>query len=242
MKIKALAHRGYPVKYPENTIISYQAAHDLGYTHLELDVHLSKDGIPVLMHDVTIDRTTNGKGMIKDYTFEELRQFQVGGSEIIPTLEEALLLIKDKMHVSIELKQQGNLYPGLEEAVLAVIKKVGMMEQVYVNSFDHYAVMKMRELSNEIKLGIIQFGATPAVIPFMQKINATYLSIRVEYLTDEFVALCNKEDIQIVVWPVDKRWQFNKVQRFPNLLSTTNQLEYFKELYQQSLEENANLL
>ena len=238
MKIRALAHRGYPVKYPENTLVSYQAAYDLGYTHLELDVHLSKDGIPVLMHDVTIDRTTNGKGMIKDYTLEELRQFLVGGSETIPTFEEGLLLVKDKMHVSVELKQQGNLYTGLEEAVLAIIQKVGMMEQVYVNSFDHFAVMNMRKLSNEIELGIIQPGATPAVIPFMKEIDAKYLSIKVEFLTDEYVELCNKSGIQIIVWPVDKEWQFNKVNRYPNVLSTTNKLEYFKEMYEQALLEN----
>lgn len=237
MKIKALAHRGYPIKYPENTLISYQAAYDLGFTHLELDVHLSKDGIPVLMHDVTIDRTTNGKGMIKDYTLEELRQFKVGGSETIPTFEEGLLLVKDKMHVSVELKQQGNLYTGLEEAVLATIKKVDMMNQVYVNSFDHYAVKKMRTLSKEIELGVIQPGATPAVIAFMKEINAKYLSIKVEFLTDEYVDLCNKSGIQIVVWPVDHKWQFKKVSRYPNVLSTTNKLEHFKKMYQESLGE-----
>lgn len=90
MKVKALAHRGYSAKYPENTLSSFRAAYDLGFTHLELDVHLSKDGVPVLMHDLRIDRTTNGKGFVKDYTYEELKQFRVGDRETIPTLEEAL--------------------------------------------------------------------------------------------------------------------------------------------------------
>ncbi|MEW9032391.1 MAG: glycerophosphodiester phosphodiesterase family protein, partial [Planifilum fimeticola] len=57
---------------------SYKAAFDLGFTHLELDVHLSKDGVPVLMHDPTIDRMTDGQGWVKDYTLEELRRFRVG--------------------------------------------------------------------------------------------------------------------------------------------------------------------
>lgn len=231
MKVKALAHRGYPMKYPENTLSSYKAAYHLGFTHLELDVHLSKDGVPVLMHDITIDRMTNGKGLVKDYTLAELRQFRVGENETIPTLEEALLFAKDKMVVSVELKQQGNLYSGLEESVLQVIQETEMMSQVYVNSFDHYAVLNMRELSDDIKLGIIQHGATPAVIPFMKDIRAKYLSIRVEYLTDEYVKVCDDAEIQIVVWPVDKEWQFKKVCRYPSVLSTTNELEYFISLY-----------
>ncbi|MEK3888001.1 glycerophosphodiester phosphodiesterase [Bacillus sp. FSL K6-3431] len=232
MKVRALAHRGYPVKYPENTLSAYQAAYDLGFTHLELDVHLSKDGIPILMHDITINRMTNGKGMIKDFTYEELKQLVVGENEYIPTLEEGLLFAKDKMIVSIELKQHGDLYPGLEEAVIEVIIKTGMLSQVYVNSFDHFSVERMRKLSDEIELGIIQHGASPAVIPFMKEIKATYLSLRVEYLTDYYVQLCEEAGITIVVWPVDTEGQFEKMQRYPSVLGTTNKLEYFKEMYE----------
>lgn len=232
MKIKALAHRGYPIKYPENTIASYQAALNLGFTHVELDVQLSKDGIPVLMHDSTIDRTTNGRGMVKDYTLEELRSFIVGEKEKIPTLEEALLFAKDKIFVSIELKQKGDLYTGIEGAVLNVIKKTGMLKQVYVNSFDHYAIAKMRSLSDDIELGIIQHGASPAVIPFIKQINATYLSLRIEYLTKEYAKACKEAGITIVVWPVDKEEQFKKAMNYPNVLCTTNELERFKSLYE----------
>ncbi|OZU88298.1 glycerophosphodiester phosphodiesterase [Virgibacillus indicus] len=231
MKIKALAHRGYPIKYPENTIASYQAALNLNFTHVELDVQLSKDGIPVLMHDSTIDRTTNGQGMVKEYTLEELRSFQVGEGEKIPTLEEALLFAKDKIFVSIELKQKGDLYIGIEEAVLNVIQKTGMLKQVYVNSFDHYAIAKMRSLSDDIELGIIQHGASPAVIPFMKQINATYLSLRIEYLTKEYAKSCKEAGITIVVWPVDNEEQFIKAMNYQNVLCTTNELERFKSLY-----------
>lgn len=238
MKIKALAHRGYPVKYPENTLSAYHAAYKLGFTHLELDVHLSKDGIPVLMHDITVDRMTNGKGRVKDFTYEELRELRVGEKETIPTLEEALRFAKSKMMVSIELKQHGDLYNGLEEAVLNVILKTGMLGHVYVNSFDHYAIINMRKLSEDIELGIIQHGASPAVIPFMKKIKATYLSLRVEYLTDYYVQLCEEAGITIVVWPVDTEWQFKKMQRYPSVLGTTNKLEFFKQMYEQKYAKN----
>ena len=238
MKVRALAHRGYPAKYPENTMSSYQAAYDLGFTHLELDTHLSKDGVPVLMHDATIDRMTNGSGFVKDYTLEELRKFRVGENETIPTLDEALRFAKHKMIVNVELKQQGNLYSDLEETVLKVIKETGMLSQVYVNSFDHYAVLKMRKLSDEIQLGIIQHGASPAVIPFMQEIKAKYLSLRIEYLTDEYVRRCDEAGIQIVVWPVDTDAQLKKMVHYPTVLSTTNELERFKQFYEKYMRKN----
>lgn len=233
MKIRGVAHRGYPLRYPENTLSSYKAAYDLGFTHLELDVHLSKDGVPVLMHDPTIDRMTDGQGWVKDYTLEELRQFRVGRDETIPTLEEALLFAKDKMTVNVELKQYGDLYPGLEETVLEILKKTDMLDQVYISSFDHYSIARMRKLSDEVELGLIQWGATPAVVPFMEEIRARYLSLRTEYLTDEYVKLCERSGIQLMVWPVNLKWQFDKAARYPSVLCVTDDLEGFKEMYQE---------
>jgi glycerophosphoryl diester phosphodiesterase len=233
VKIRGVAHRGYPLRYPENTLSSYKAAYDLGFTHLELDVHLSKDGVPVLMHDPTIDRMTDGQGWVKDYTLEELRRFRVGKDETIPTLEEALLFAKDKMTVNVELKQYGDLYPGLEETVLEILKKTDMLDQVYISSFDHYSIVKMRKRSDEVELGLIQWGATPAVVPFMEEIRARYLSLRTEYLTDEYVKLCERSGIQLMVWPVNLKWQFDKAARYPSVLCVTDDLEGFKEMYQE---------
>lgn len=235
MKVKGMAHRGYKSKYPENTITAFKAAYELGFSHLELDVQLSKDGVAVVMHDTTVDRMTDAAGAIKDFTFTELRELKVGGTEKIPTLAEALLYAKDKMIVSIELKQQGDLYEGLEAETLKIIEETDMMDQVYANSFDHFSVIKMRELSDDIELGLIQPGATPAVFPLMKDIRATYLSVKVEFLTDAFVAMCESRDIQIVAWPINHAWQFEKVSRYPSIISTTDYLERFKTW---SLEHN----
>ena len=232
MKIEALAHRGYSAKYPENTILAYQAAYDLNFAWIELDVHLSKDGIPVIMHDMTLNRTTDGTGFIKEYTFEELQQFKVGGTEPIPTFREALLFAKGKTKVSIELKQKGNFYTGLEEKVLQIIQETGMMDQVQVNSFDHYAIRNMRQLSSDIELGLIQSGASPAVIPFMQEINATYLSVPIAFITDYYANACLEAGKTIVLWAVDKESQFNKAIKYTNALCTTNELEAFKSWYE----------
>lgn len=236
MEIRALAHRGYPTKYPENTMEAYEAAYKLGFTHLELDVHLSKDNVPVLMHDITVDRMTNGNGLVKDFTLKELKQLTVGDNAKVPTLEEALLFYKDKMKVSVELKQHGDLYKDIEQIVYDVIVDTGMLNHVYVNSFDHFSIVKMREICDKIDLGVIQTGATPAVIPFMQEHNFKYLSVRLEYLTRNFVDMCTEAGIQIVTWPVDNKEQFNFVQSFPEVLCTTNELTIFKSLYEQGTE------
>ncbi|KRG11907.1 hypothetical protein ACA30_19940 [Virgibacillus soli] len=232
--ITALAHRGYPGKYPENTLTAYRAAYELGFSHIEIDVQLSKDGVPILMHDITVNRMTNAKGFVKDFTFAELRKLKVGGNETIPTLEEALQFAKGKMNVAVELKQHGYLYPELEEKTLKIIEETGMMDSVYVNSFDHYSIRKMRELSEEIELGVIQHGATPGLFHFLKEIKASSLAVRIEYLTDEFVRECEEAGLQIIVWPVDKQWQFDIFRRYPNILCTTNKLEDFKKMYKKA--------
>lgn len=76
MDVQAIAHRGYSAKYPENTIAAYEASIDVGFSHIEVDVHLSRDEVPVIMHDKTVDRTTNGTGLINAYTLKELRRLK----------------------------------------------------------------------------------------------------------------------------------------------------------------------
>lgn len=232
MKIKALAHRGYPMKYPENTIKSFEESYKLGFSHIELDVQLSKDKVPVLMHDQTINRTTNGSGMVSDYTVQELKKFQTKkGAEKIPTLEEARTFAKGKMKVAVELKQFGNQHKGIEEKVLKVIQQTDMMDQVYVNSFHHFTIIKMRELSEEVELGLIQSGPTPAVIPVMKELRMKYLSLPVHQLYDEYVEMCEEAGITIVTWPVDTEEQFLKSHQYDSVLDTTNDLEEYRRLY-----------
>ncbi|CAG7649463.1 glycerophosphodiester phosphodiesterase [Paenibacillus allorhizosphaerae] len=227
--IPGLAHRGYPKKYPENTLSSFQAALDLSYSILELDVQLTKDGVPVVIHDTTVNRTTNGKGKVIDYLFEDLRKLDAGGGQPIPTLEEILKLAKGKAKVDIELKQSGNLYPGLEAKVLEVVRDCGMMDQIFVTSFDHYAIMKMRELSSEVDLGLVIYGATPSVFPLAEQIRARYVSVKYIYLNEDFIRRCEEQDIQIIAWTIDDEQEMSDLRsRYPNIWVCTNELEKWK--------------
>ncbi|MFD1609379.1 glycerophosphodiester phosphodiesterase [Oceanobacillus luteolus] len=100
MKIRGVAERGYPLRFPENTLSSFQAAINLNFTHTKLEVHLTKDGIPVVFRDATIDRMTSGSGEIRHYTYPELLQFTINHDERIPTLEEVLYHNKGKIKTS----------------------------------------------------------------------------------------------------------------------------------------------
>lgn len=232
MKIRGLAHRGYPLKHPENTMRGFRAAIELGFTHLELDVHLTKDGVPVVIHDPTVDRTTNGNGAVKEFTLEELSKLDAMEGEFIPTLEEVLLLAKDRILVDIELKQTGNLYPNLEAAVIEVIKQTDMKDQVFLTSFDHYSIQRARELDADIELGLVIYGATPAIFPYMKELKAKYLSLKHVYLTPEFAAEAKKHDIQLIAWTPDAEGELQPLYAaYPDVLICTNNLEGWASVY-----------
>ena len=136
------AHRGWREKYPENTIEAFKAALDLGVDQLETDVRITKDGELVLIHDATVDRTTNGTGNVCDFTLAELKALDAGGGAKIPTLIEFMELVKD--HPTITLDIEFKEYPteGREalaysvcDRVLKIIDDYGFTDRCVVNTF-----------------------------------------------------------------------------------------------------------
>lgn len=143
--MKVIAHRGYSAKFPENTLIAFKEALKLGVYGIELDVHLTKDHQVVVIHDELIDRTTNGTGYVKDYTLQQLQNFDAGSwfnplfeGEKIPTLEQVLTLVKDSdVVVNIELKTNEFAYEGILDQVLQMISQFKLEERIILSSFDH---------------------------------------------------------------------------------------------------------
>lgn len=236
LKVRGIAHRGYPKRLPENTLSSFQAALDGSFTHLELDVHLSKDDIPVVMHDEKLNRMCNEAGSIQDFTLKELKRFRIKKNESIPTLEESLRLVKDQITVMIELKQKGNLYPNLEKKVLEVIESLGMVNQVVISSFDHYSLVRMHKLNKDIQISLLVAGRTPFVFPHMEEINARYLSVGLPFITDDFVQVCSDYGVQLIARPVDDEKSRIQMLRWPAVLASTNELEEWSQFYKQHLD------
>ena len=142
-------HRGAHIGNCENSVLSTKKSIEIGVDIIELDVKVTKDGVPVLMHDGTINMTTNGTGKVSDYTLEELQKFRLRSwlgiltDERIPTFEEVLKLAKGKIIIDIDLKT-GNLKPIVE-----VVKKIKMEDQVFYFDNDYDALRSIREMDKK---------------------------------------------------------------------------------------------
>jgi len=153
-------HRGNPAEHPENTIKSFRSAIAAGCDLIECDVHLSSDGRLVVIHDHTLERTTNGRGLVRDHTAAELRRLDAGHGEHIPLLQEVIELALGKVGLVIEIKQIPIQYPGLEEKLVAMLRQLGAVEECAVVSFYHPAIKLLREMEPKLQLGILE-GARP---------------------------------------------------------------------------------
>lgn len=158
------AHRGFSGYYPENTMLAFQkTAEESLADGIELDIQMTKDGELVIMHDETLDRTTNGSGYLKDYTLEELKTLSVGVNvkgffprQTIPTLREYFTWLKTtKLITNIELKTSVFEYKGIEEKLIAMVHELGLEEQIWYSSFNHYTIAKVKELMPEAKCGLL---------------------------------------------------------------------------------------
>ncbi len=160
-----IAHRGYSQILPENTIPAFLKAAECGADMIEFDVHLTKDGHAVVIHDNDVDRTSNGSGDVKDLTLRELKEFNFNFLKIyelgilpIPTLEEVIDAVPDNVLLNIELKNCPHKYSGIEETVIAILKRKNASERAIISSFDHFALEKVKELMNDIKTGMLYEG------------------------------------------------------------------------------------
>jgi glycerophosphoryl diester phosphodiesterase len=139
---------------------SFRSAIAVGCDLIECDVHLSSDGRLVVIHDHTLERTTNGAGLVRDYTAAELRKLDAGEGEKIPLLQEVVELALGKVGLVIEVKQVPPLYPGLEEKLVNMLRQLGAVPECAVVSFNHAVIHELRQIESGLQLGILE-GARP---------------------------------------------------------------------------------
>ena len=205
------AHRGASAVRPENTMPAFAEAVKMHADGIELDVQLSKDGRVVVCHDEKINRTSNKKGYVKDYTLAELKKFSFhNGMKAyagvrIPTLEEVLELIKDTdMTLNIELKTNKFFYEGIEEKVLAAVGKYGMAHRVIYSCFNHYTILNIMELSPEARTAFLVsdgFIGLPdyAVSHGVEALHPSKDILKYPHFTED----CNAAGINVNVWTVN---------------------------------------
>jgi len=199
-RIIVIGHRGATGLEPENTMRSFRKALELGVDTIECDVHLTRDGQAVLMHDHTVDRTTDGGGLVNDLTFDEVRQLDAGKGEQVPTLQELLDLAKGKVELHIELKD-----PTAVETVLDLVGQNEMEDAVFLTSGDTDVLRRVRSLHPAIRLEHI-FGDPPEdAIDRALSVGAQRISCHFKKLTQAYVDQGHEHGLHVIAWPPNTR-------------------------------------
>ncbi|MEW6622011.1 MAG: glycerophosphodiester phosphodiesterase [Bacillota bacterium] len=212
MKKRLLGHRGVPGEAPENTLVSFKRALDLGIGGVELDVQLSRDGHLVVCHDETLDRTTSGRGYIKDITLTEMKKLDAGSwfhkryaCEQVPVLEEVLDLFKGQdFLLNIEIKSGIILYPGIEEKLIKVMEDYKVMDKCIVSSFNHYSLVKIKELCPAVKIGLLYYAGLVDPWEYALRLKAYSLHPFYPSVTEAMIKKSAAQGIKVIPFPVNK--------------------------------------
>jgi glycerophosphoryl diester phosphodiesterase len=215
-----IAHRGASGYMPENTLASFLKAIELKADAIECDVHLSKDGIPIVIHDEELNRTTNGEGYVKDYSLIELKRLSAGyenrfGNQFkdqkIPTLREVLEACKNKVGVVIEIKNGPFFYDEIEEKIIELIKDLNMEDWVVISAFDHQTVKKIKKLNKDLVTAVI-FSGCP-VKPTLDCLLAYADGLHLEwcYLKPNVIKEAEEDNLFVNVWTVNNEENIKKM-------------------------------
>ncbi len=201
-----IAHRTTMGHAPENTLAGIRRALDMGCDGVEIDVRLCADGVPVLIHDDQLERTTNAIGRVADTTLTELQNVDAGDGEHIPTLREALALIDGRLLIVIELKvTPGDDVAALSEAVLPEIERADALPWSWLWSFDTETVIELvNRASDGRRIAHLCLSPTPDIWRIAAEHRLDGISMHGSGLTAENVAACRAHDMATFVWTVNE--------------------------------------
>lgn len=243
---KIYGHRGAKGTYPENTLLSFAKAIEQGVEGLELDVHMTKDGEIVVIHDESLERTTDGKGSIHDMTLEEIKQFSAGpkskfahfpnydeelwAAERVPTLMEVFELLKPyPTELNIELKTTIEKYEGIEEKVLSIVKAYGNQRKVIYSSFHLPTILRVKKLSPEAKIAWLLNEKITLPNDQLQTLELDALHIA------KSIVLPNKNIALKLMYLISTLnvSEANEIKQLIDFIESTNAVDAFHNLYEQ---------
>ncbi|ASN05352.1 glycerophosphodiester phosphodiesterase [Virgibacillus necropolis] len=212
MSTKIIAHRGASKLAPENTLPAFQLAYDLGADGIETDVQLTKDQVPILIHDERLKRTTNGFGYVKDYTYQELKQLDAGSwfsisyaNTPLLSLEEFLIWIKDKpLCLNIELKNNKIDYKDLEKMVYTMLIDYQLLNRTTLSSFNPKSIKRMKKIDKRIDSAFLTSRRRKDLVAYAKSLGAHAIHVKYPLLSRKLVDRCNKEEIAIRIYTVNK--------------------------------------
>ncbi len=168
----AVGHRGAAAVLPENTVKGFEYAIDLGCDYTECDVHLTRDNRLIVMHDTTVDRTTNGSGAIRDMTFDQIRALDAGEGLQVPTFVEVLNTTSTRIRLLCELKGE-----GVVEAAVAAVTQLGLQRQVVFTSFSMDRIARVKQIDDTLEIGAILPNPSDDDIPMAHDLGATAIGV-----------------------------------------------------------------
>ncbi|MFH7016566.1 glycerophosphodiester phosphodiesterase [Flavobacterium sp. FlaQc-47] len=209
-----IAHRGAKGYEPENTLRSFQKALDLDADGIELDVHLSSDGHIIVIHDETIDRTTNAKGFVNTFSLAELKSFLIDGQYKIPTLDEVFTLVNKKCLINIELKGLGTASKVVALIEEYISGKNWNYKNFIVSSFDWDLLQETSNLNSNIPIGVLTEEDLDTALAFAEKIKAYSIHPDYQLLNAENVKQMQEKGFLVFPWTVDKEEDIQRIKSY----------------------------
>ena len=209
-RILVIAHRGASGDAPENTLAAFDLAIEQGADVVEVDVHMTADGHPVVIADDTVDRTTNGSGQVRTKTLTELKELDAGSwfdsrfaGERIPTLDEVVVWARGRATLAIEIKNIPHRHRGIEASTTGVLERRGALADHEVFSFDHQCVQRIKAREPEVFTGVC-YNADPVDHPALAAAaSATALHPMFHHLRSEVVRDAHAAGLLVFPWTVD---------------------------------------
>jgi len=238
-KSKILAHRGWSAKYPENTRLAFRKALELGIDGLEFDVQLTADEVPVVIHDQTINRITNGKGEVSKMKYEDLERFRVGAKgkaipiQHIPSLQDVLddayTILPDGLY-NIELKVYNAHWRALVDHVLSVVNQHALKDNVLYSSFHHGALSYLKSCCSNAKIGLLYDD--DIVDPWYpaKQLNAYSVHLDYRFTNADMVFNCHQHGVEVAVWTVDRPMSLRRCFKIGTDIVISNKVKAAKDV------------
>ncbi|MBI9094830.1 MAG: hypothetical protein JEY71_08120 [Sphaerochaeta sp.] len=264
-KVSVVAHRGGAALAPENTLAAFALALEYDVDAVELDIHLSKDGSLMVIHDPMLLRLTGKPGAISDYTAEELAQFDVAstfkggkhyfGVQNMPTLSEVITFVEEtatrpiQYQIEVKVKDDGSRYEGIEQKLIDTLKEYAILDRTIAISFDFPTLGVLGKLEPNLQLGALiskdylsSKGITgpETVAKNMQALNVEYVGIKSDYLSQVLYDQFRSHDLGVGVWTVDDTINMRKFSGMGVDFITTNRPDLLNKVLDRKVIATAN--
>ena len=200
---------------------AFHRAVEIGVDGIEFDVHRTMDGHLVVIHDASVERTTNGSGLVMAMTLAEVQALDAGAKkgpqfagERVPTLRELIRSTSPEVFLFLELKAGSIHYPGIEEELVALLKEEGAMHRTQVSSFDHHALKRLHEIEPNLPLGMLFTANLLDPVALAREIGCEALHPAWEWVTEEMVAQAHAAGLKVNTWTVNHPFAIARVQVF----------------------------